>query len=99
MPLYIDDDLKHFYTLTDAFGSKNTNGHTCSKGNQKTNFGIVKTNSFTVTRRKQSEENGSDSEKGAKKVLALFPSIGEQTHITSSIGSMGASTGHSIRGK
>ena len=78
-----DDDLKRFYTLTDAFGSRNANGHTCSKA--KTNFGIVKTNSFTVTRRKQSE-NGSDSEKGTKNVLALFPSIGEHKHMTSTTG-------------
>ena len=57
-----DDELRRFYSLTDAFKSKSKLG--------KTNFGIIKTNSFTVTRRGQAGD-----EKGTKSVLALFPSI------------------------
>ena len=44
-----DDELRRFYSLTDAF---KPNGQT-----QKTNFGIIKTNSFTVTRRRRQSDN------------------------------------------
>ena len=73
-----DDELRRFYSLTDVFTSKsNPSGHTRSTG--KTNFGIIKTNSFTVTKRRQSDNKG-DGEKGTESVLALFPSIARINH-------------------
>ena len=70
-----DDELRRFYSLTDAFKRKKSepNGHAKAG---KTNFGIVKTNSFTVARRRRQ----SDVENGTmQSVLALFPSIARGT--------------------
>ena len=71
-----DDELRRFYSLTDAFrrGKK-------SEPN-KTNFGIIKTNSFTVARRRRSDSESDGEKEGTmkKSVLALFPSIARVNH-------------------
>ena len=48
----------------------------------KTNFGIIKTNSFTVARRRRSDSESDGEKEGTmkKSVLALFTSIARVNH-------------------